>query len=113
MQAIYLEQVLREGFSHPSVNGIILWTALHPNGCYQMCLTDDKFHNLPAGDVVDQKLLEWTTGEVKAKTDDHGTFSFLGFLGEYRVSIMYEGKTVNSSFSLSRDPQTKHVRLRI
>ncbi|KAF8045454.1 hypothetical protein N665_4900s0002 [Sinapis alba] len=112
-QAIYLEQVLREGFSHPSVNGIILWTALHPNGCYQMCLTDDKFRNLPAGDVVDQKLLEWTTGEVKAKTDDHGTFSFLGFLGEYRVSIIHEGRTVNSSFSLSRDPQTKHVRLRI
>ncbi|CAN7033867.1 hypothetical protein IGI04_031834 [Brassica rapa subsp. trilocularis] len=112
-QAIYLEQVLREGFSHPSVNGIILWTALHPNGCYQMCLTDDKFINLPAGDVVDKKLLEWTTGEVKAKTDDHGTFSFLGFLGEYRVSIIYEGKTVNSSFSLSRDPETKHVRLRI
>ncbi|CAH2075838.1 unnamed protein product [Thlaspi arvense] len=112
-QANYLEQVLREGFSHPWVKGIMLWTALHPSGCYQMCLTDDKFQNLPAGDVVDKKLIEWTTGEVNAATDDHGSFSFLGFLGEYRVGIMYEGKTVNSSFSLSRDPQTKHVRLQI
>ncbi|EOY13052.1 Glycosyl hydrolase family 10 protein, putative [Theobroma cacao] len=30
--AIYLEQVLREASSHPSVNGIMLWTALHPKG---------------------------------------------------------------------------------
>jgi hypothetical protein len=78
-----------------------------------MCLTDDKFRNLPAGDVVDQKLLEWKTGEVKATTDDHGSFSFFGFLGEYRVGIMYQGKTVNSSFSLSQGPETKHVRLQI
>lgn len=113
LQAIYLEQVLREGFSHPSVKGIMLWTALHPYGCYEMCLTDHKFQNLPAGDVVDQKLEEWKTGEVKATTDDHGSFSFFGFLGEYKVGILYEGRTVNSSFSLSRDPQTKHVRLQI
>ncbi|KAL1190214.1 Endo-1,4-beta-xylanase 5 [Cardamine amara subsp. amara] len=112
-QAIYLEQVLREGFSHPSVNGIMLWTALHPNGCYQMCLTDDKFRNLPAGDVVDQKLTEWKSGEVKATTDDHGSLSFFGFLGEYRVGIIYQGKTVTSSFSLSRGTETKHVRLQI
>ncbi|WRX28840.1 hypothetical protein QQP08_021327 [Theobroma cacao] len=32
LQAIYLEQVLREASSHPSVNGIMLWTALHPKG---------------------------------------------------------------------------------
>ncbi|KAF3782368.1 hypothetical protein EJ110_NYTH34487 [Nymphaea thermarum] len=29
-EANYLEGVLREGFSHPSVNGITLWTAIHP-----------------------------------------------------------------------------------
>ncbi|XP_010431807.1 PREDICTED: uncharacterized protein LOC104716145 [Camelina sativa] len=112
-QAIYLEQVLRDGFSHPSVSGIMLWTALHPYGCYEMCLTDDKFRNLPAGDMVDQKLIEWKTGEVKATTDDHGTSSFDGFLGEYRVGIIYQGKTVNTSFSLSRSHETKHVRLQI
>ena len=54
VQAIYLEEVLREGFSHPSVNGIMLWTALHPNGCYQMCLTDNNFQNLLAGEMVDK-----------------------------------------------------------
>ncbi|KAH9655239.1 GH10 domain-containing protein [Citrus sinensis] len=79
-QAVYLEQVLREGFSHPSVNGIMLWTALHPNGCYQMCLTDNNLQNLPAGNIVDKLLKEWQTGEVTGHTDGHGSFSFYGFL---------------------------------
>ena len=69
---IYLEELLREGFSHPSVNGIMLWTALHPNGCYQMCLTDNNFQNLPAEEMVDKLLKEWKTGPVQGQTDEHG-----------------------------------------
>ncbi|GMN48706.1 hypothetical protein TIFTF001_017874 [Ficus carica] len=65
LAAVYLEQVLREGFSHPYANGIMLWTALHPNGCYRMCLTDNNFQNLPAGDVVDKLLKEWKTEEFR------------------------------------------------
>ncbi|KAK7258033.1 hypothetical protein RIF29_32423 [Crotalaria pallida] len=107
-QAIYLEQVLREGFSHPSVNGIMLWTALHPKGCYEMCLTDNDFRNLPAGDVVDKLLEEWQTGLVEGVTDDHGSFSFYGFLGEYRISVRHENRTADSTFSLCRGEETKH-----
>ncbi|KAF8405394.1 hypothetical protein HHK36_010299 [Tetracentron sinense] len=102
-QAIYLEEVLREGFSHPSVNGIMLWTALHPNGCYQMCLTDNDLNNFPAGDVVDKLLQEWQIGEIEAKTDEHGSYSFYGFLGEYKVNVRYGDKSTNSTFSLCRD----------
>ncbi|XP_044488501.1 endo-1,4-beta-xylanase 5 isoform X2 [Mangifera indica] len=108
-QAIYLEQVLREGFSHPSVNGIILWTALHAKGCYQMCLTDNNLQNLPAGDVVDKLLKEWQTGEVNGHSDDHGSYNFYGFLGEYKVSVTYGNRTANSTFSLRRGDETKHV----
>ncbi|PON57774.1 1,4-alpha-glucan-branching enzyme [Parasponia andersonii] len=107
-QAIYLEQVLREGFSHPSVNGIMLWTALHPNGCYQMCLTDNNFQNLPAGDVVDNLLKEWQTGELEGVTDDHGSYSFYGFLGEYKVNVKYQNRAANSTFSLCQGEETRH-----
>ncbi|KAL0422897.1 UNVERIFIED_CONTAM: Endo-1,4-beta-xylanase 5 [Sesamum latifolium] len=108
LQAKYLEVVVREGFSHPSVKGIMLWTALHPSGCYRMCLTDNNFHNLPAGDVVDSLLKEWETGVVKGETDDHGAFDFSGFLGEYRVTVDYGNRTTNSTFSLCQDDETKH-----
>ncbi|XP_022762275.1 uncharacterized protein LOC111308227 [Durio zibethinus] len=113
LQAIYLEQVLREGFSHPSVNGIMLWTALHPKGCYEMCLTDENFNNLPAGNVVDNLLKEWQTGEIKGLTDEHGSYSFYGFLGEYEVNVCYGSRTANSTFSLCRSDETKHFSIQL
>uniref|UniRef100_A0A7N2N0K6 GH10 domain-containing protein n=1 Tax=Quercus lobata TaxID=97700 RepID=A0A7N2N0K6_QUELO len=109
--AIYLEEVLREGFSHPSVNGILLWTALHPNGCYQMCLTDNNFQNLPAGDTVDKLLKEWQTGEVQGQTNEHGSYSFYGFLGEYKMNVKYNNRRVNSTFSLCGGDETKHYNI--
>jgi hypothetical protein len=113
MQSIYLEEVLREGFSHPSVNGIMLWTALHPNGCYRMCLTDNNFRNLPAGDVVDKLLKEWQTGEVKGETDEHGSYSFYGFLGEYKISVNYANRTAVSTLSLSQGDETRHYNIKL
>ncbi|KAM6559048.1 hypothetical protein CsatA_028287 [Cannabis sativa] len=112
-QAIYLEQVLREGFSHPSVNGIMLWTALHPNGCYQMCLTDNNLQNLPAGDVVDKLLKEWQTLELEGVSDNHGSYSFYGFLGEYKVNVKYQNRAVTSTFSLSQGEETKHFSIQL
>ncbi|KAA8536000.1 hypothetical protein F0562_028478 [Nyssa sinensis] len=112
-QATYLETVLREGFSHPSVNGVMLWTALHPSGCYQMCLTDNNLHNLPAGDVVDKLLNEWQTGEEAGQTDDHGSYSFNGFLGEYKVMVSYGNRSANSTFSLCRGDETRHFSIQL
>ncbi|CAI9280291.1 unnamed protein product [Lactuca saligna] len=113
-QATYLEDVLREGFSHPSVNGIMLWSALKQNGkCYQMCLTDTNFNNLPAGDTVDRLLKEWQTGVINSQTDEHGTFSFYGFLGEYTVIANFRGKTTNSTFSVSKSDETRHFSIQI
>ncbi|KAK2994247.1 hypothetical protein RJ640_029176 [Escallonia rubra] len=112
-QATYLEVVLREGFSHPAVNGIMLWTALHPYGCYEMCLTDNNLRNLPAGDVVDKLLKEWQTGVVGGQTDDHGSFSFDGFLGEYIVTASYANKTANSTFALCQGDETRHFSIQL
>ncbi|KAF6164002.1 hypothetical protein GIB67_028706 [Kingdonia uniflora] len=112
-QAIYLEQVLREGFSHPSVNGMMLWSALHPNGCYRMCLTDNDLRNLPAGDVVDKLLQEWKTGTRDGQSDEYGLYSFRGFLGEYSVSARYGNRSFNSTFSLCNGDETKHFYIQL
>ncbi|KAI3922649.1 hypothetical protein MKX01_006338 [Papaver californicum] len=112
-QAVYLEQVLREAFSHPSVNGIMLWSAIHPYGCYQMCLTDNDLRNLPTGDVVDKLLQEWNTGEISNQTDEYGSFSFYGFLGEYKVSVRYGDTISNSTFSLLKGDETKHFNIQL
>ncbi|KAK9165153.1 hypothetical protein Scep_000344 [Stephania cephalantha] len=112
--AAYLEQVLREGFSHFAVDGIMLWTALHPYGCYQMCLTDNDLNNLPTGDVVDKLLGEWQTSEAHGETDQHGSYSFLGFLGEYSVNVRYtDDRTTNATFSLCKGDETRHFSIRL
>lgn len=108
MQAVYLEEVLREGFSHPSVRGMLLWSALHPNGCYQMCLTDNNFRNLPAGDVVDKLLREWETGAVRGKTDERGSYSLDGFLGEYQVLVKHGNKSAKATLFLHQSEETGH-----
>lgn len=74
-----------------------------------MCLTDNDFKNLPSGDVVDKLLQEWQSGRVEGITDEHGSHSFYGFLGEYRVSVRYRNRTTDSTFSLGRGEETRHV----
>jgi GH35 family endo-1,4-beta-xylanase len=113
-QAAYLEEVLREGFAHPAVDGIMLWTAMDRNAsCYQMCLTDGNFTNLPAGDVVDRLLGEWQTVEVLGATNDRGSFNFSAFLGEYRLTVNYQNVTSEGTFSLARSDDTKHINVRL
>jgi len=91
----------------------MLWTALHPSGCYQMCLTDANFTNLPAGDVVDRLLEEWQTREVLGATNDRGSFNFSAFLGEYKLSVNYQNLTAEGTFSLARSDDTKHINVRL
>ncbi|XP_031390335.1 endo-1,4-beta-xylanase 5-like isoform X1 [Punica granatum] len=112
-QAVYLEQVLREGFSHPSVNGIMMWTAIRLGRCFRMCLTDTEYQNLPAGDVVDKLLREWTTKDREGRTDKFGSYSFFGFLGEYLVTLKHGNRTVKSTFALSHGIETMHVTIHL
>ncbi|KAM3314531.1 hypothetical protein ACQJBY_033392 [Aegilops geniculata] len=112
-QAVYLEQVLREAYAHPAVSGVMLWTALHENGCYQMCLTDWNLKNLPVGDVVDRLLQEWQTGQVAGPTDAHGAYSFSGYLGEYVVTVNAGNSSKQSTFSLSPGDETRHITVQI
>ncbi|CAM8926593.1 unnamed protein product [Rhodiola kirilowii] len=112
-QAVYLEQVLREGYSHPSVNGVMLWTAWHASGCYMMCLTDNEFRNLPSGDVVDKVMKEWETGEMGGVADERGTYSFYGFLGEYKVEVQHGNSSGSYTFSLNGGHETRHFSIQL
>ncbi|KAM7253941.1 hypothetical protein ACFE04_031623 [Oxalis oulophora] len=96
-QPTYLDQVLREGHSHPKVRGIIVWAAWSPKGCYRMCLTDNNFKNLATGNVVDKLLREWKFAPV-VKTDANGFFESSLFHGDYQVKISHP-TLVNSSLA--------------
>ncbi|XP_050366316.1 endo-1,4-beta-xylanase 5-like [Argentina anserina] len=98
-QPLYLEQLLRELHSHPQIQGIIMWAGRGPQGCYQMCLTDENFNNLPTGDVVDKLLREWgywATSE-SFRTDSNGYFVASLPHGDYDVKISSNSSDVDSS----------------
>nr|GEW45057.1 carbohydrate-binding, CenC-like protein [Tanacetum cinerariifolium] len=86
-QAAELDQVLREAHAHPFVNGIVLWSAWSPKGCFRMCLTDNSFRNLPTGDVVDQFIGEFSGAFVTATTDVNGFYETKLIHGDYEVTF--------------------------
>ncbi|XP_047335570.1 endo-1,4-beta-xylanase 5-like [Impatiens glandulifera] len=98
-QARYLDQVLREGYGHPAVKGIVLWAGWKPEGCYRMCLTDNNFKNLPTGDVVDKFLSELKLKkDLSVMTDDKGYFETKLHHGDYKLRINYSSLRLNNLY---------------
>ncbi|VVA30128.1 PREDICTED: endo-1 4-beta-xylanase [Prunus dulcis] len=92
----YLEEILREGFSHPAVEGIMMFV-------------DKSFKNTPAGDVVDKLLDEWKFGTQETTTDDEGFTNISVFHRDYEITV--QNHITNSSATLNLrvtqdEPQT-------
>lgn len=104
-QASYLEQILRELHAHPAIQGIVIWAAWAPQGCYRMCLTDNNFKNLPTGDVVDKLMHEWGYHQsIVGTTDADGYFDASLNHGDYKVKFLQQPETnlVEDQSSFSR-----------
>ncbi|KAF8720662.1 hypothetical protein HU200_023563 [Digitaria exilis] len=115
-QVKFLEQVLREGFAHPNVDGIVMWAAWHAKGCYVMCLTDNNFKNLPVGDLVDKLIAEWKTHRASATTNADGAVELNLPLGEYKFTVSHPSlkgaavHTMTIDTSSSPSVHTIHVK---
>ncbi|KAL3641198.1 hypothetical protein CASFOL_016166 [Castilleja foliolosa] len=87
-QVANLGPIIYELFSHEYVKGIVLWTSLGENGCYEMCLTDYSYKNLPTGDVIDgfvNELKHKGKFDSPATTDSNGFFEASVYHGDYEV----------------------------
>ncbi|KAM6540892.1 hypothetical protein CsatB_005339 [Cannabis sativa] len=100
-QAKYLDDILRELFSHPGIKGIVMWASWHPQGCWAMCLTDNNFKNLPTGDVVDKLMAEWgfLNDVVTGQANAFGFYDASLFHGDYQVRVAHPTQFKNSFFS--------------
>ncbi|MCD7451140.1 hypothetical protein HAX54_009765 [Datura stramonium] len=70
--AKFLDEIIKEVVGHPAVQGLLIWSAWSPQGCYRMCLTDNNFKNLPTGDVCQTKFVRhyhtrWFVGTTNAE----------------------------------------------
>lgn len=71
-----------------------MWGPWSPQGeqCYNLCLVDPNFKNLPAGDVVDKVLKEWGrhNKEVVATTDAEGFVNLSLLHGDFGVTLQHQ-----------------------
>ncbi|XP_027108856.2 endo-1,4-beta-xylanase 5 [Coffea arabica] len=96
-QATYLDQIIREVRGHPAIQGLLIWAAWSPQGCYRMCLTDNNFRNLPTGDVVDKIIKELKHEDLIGTTDDEGHFETSLYHGDYEAIISHPAMPSSSS----------------
>lgn len=114
-QAAYLDQILRELHSDAAVQGIMIWSARSPQGCYAMCLTDNNFRNLATGDVVDRLRNAFVVAESSnGTTDSNGFFETSLFHGEYDAKITHpNGDSHLKTISLTPSETTSVFQFKI
>ncbi|XP_042009296.1 endo-1,4-beta-xylanase 4-like [Salvia splendens] len=117
-----LENVLRESFSHPAVEGIIIFGGWKkkgcrdecinakdynhmPIGCGQMCLIDNNFKITPTGELVDRLILKEWRSNVVTVTDKDGVFSGRLFHGDFNLTCSHPSipNPVERTFKLEKE----------
>ncbi|CAI5526039.1 unnamed protein product [Closterium sp. Naga37s-1] len=112
-RADYLEAVMREAFSHPSVAGMVLWSAGRStcefykdidsgmcNGC-DACLADSSFTDNEAGKRYQALRAEWST-HFSRRSRLNSPLSFTAFHGRYRVRVSFRGQQVERFFDVPK-----------
>lgn len=88
-----LENLYRIAFSHPAVEGIIMWgfwAGNHWRG-QDAAIVDHDWTVNEAGKRYQALLKEWTT-ITSGTTDSTGAFDFRGFHGTYEITVSVPGK---------------------
>ncbi|XP_010496773.1 PREDICTED: uncharacterized protein LOC104773807 [Camelina sativa] len=70
-QVKYMEDILREAYSHPAVKGIIIYGGPEVSGFNKLTLADKDFKNTGTGDLIDKLLKEWKQGPAEIPIQNH------------------------------------------
>ncbi|PIN02811.1 Endo-1,4-beta-xylanase [Handroanthus impetiginosus] len=107
-QANRLDQIMRELHAHHAVQGILMWSAISPEDCWKMCLTDQNFNNLDTGEVVDKFIAEWTYSfGLEGKTDSDGYFETSLFHGQYEATLRFGKEVILQKFEVMPNGEGK------
>ncbi|KAL5988334.1 Glycoside hydrolase, 10 [Asimina triloba] len=97
-----LEVMLREGFAHPAVDGMMLW------GFWELFMSRDNAHLVDAEGGLNEagkRFLglkqEWST-HAHGRLDDQSEFKFRGFHGSYTVEVATPSKKYNLTFDVDK-----------
>ncbi|MBT3381333.1 MAG: glycoside hydrolase [Lentisphaerae bacterium] len=112
LQADYLRDFMTITFSHPHVNGIVMWgfwAGKHWKP--EAALYRKDWSIKPAGKAWDDLVLnQWWTRET-VRTDPAGHCTVRGFLGEYKITAKEGKREATTSVALSADGESCTVTL--
>ena len=104
LYADYLRDFYTVLFSHPLVDGILMWgfwDGAHWRNNAPIFRKDWSLK--PSGQMyIDLVFNKWWTDEAGV-TDEDGMFKVRGFLGDYEVTVRYEGREVKQAVSLPKE----------
>eukprot|EP00897_Mesotaenium_endlicherianum_P008901 jgi/Mesen1/8039/ME000428S07245 len=92
-QADYFELVMREAFSHPNVDGILMWEVARPP-----CSVFQSVDSTKCNTKYVRLRKEWSSHAWKKTQPTTGNINFRGFFGTYRANIVYQGKVYQKFF---------------
>jgi GH35 family endo-1,4-beta-xylanase len=86
-----LEKFYRTAFSHPAVEGILMWGFWEDSHWRDYChIVNSDWTLNEAGRRYESLMSEWTTNDANT-TDSEGNVNFRGFHGTYEVEISVPG----------------------
>lgn len=110
LQADFTRDFLTAMFSHPSVNGVVMWgfwEGRHYSPIAALWRKD--WTPKPNGQAwMDLVQKEWHT-HLESATKANGTVATRGFLGDYQVTVAAQGQTVSKNFKLTASPDGEEI----
>lgn len=97
-----LEVVLREAFSHPAVEGVMLWSFWELFTCRDHSHLVDAEGNInEAGKRFLALKKEWLS-HADGRIDDSGEFTFRGYHGTYTLELTTASRIISRSFTVDK-----------
>jgi endo-1,4-beta-xylanase len=113
LAARYTRDFLTAIYSHPSVEGFLVWGFWDHNHWKKNAPFFRKdWTQKPAAEAYRQLVTnDWTTS-AQGETDAEGAFAVRAFLGSYEVTVQHEQQTRTVQVELGSDGQTARIRLK-
>jgi len=112
LQADYYRDVLIAAFSHPDMQGVVLWGFWEGNHFQpERALWREDWSMKPAGRAWEPLIFDRWWTEAEGKSDAAGRYTMTGFHGQYTITVRHDGETRTTTTSLPAGGQTVMVTL--
>ena len=110
LQADYLRDYLTICFSHPAVEGFLMWGFWAGDHWRpEAALWTRDWRLTPSGRVWEELVgHRWRT-DTRGETDGRGVYRTRGFLGDYAITVTWAGRTRTVKAALTRSGTTARV----